>query len=68
VAPITTTIRGISTEVTLTTENGLANPSVASCDNLTTIPKSVLGEQIGILLDRQESLLSQAMSAAFDLD
>jgi mRNA interferase MazF len=68
VAPITGTIRGIWTEVTLRTDIGLGIPSVARWDNLTTIPKSVLGEQIGILLDRQESLLSQAMSAAFDLD
>src|SRR4051794_30307739 len=68
VAPITTTIRGVSTEVPLTVENGMAGPSVASCDNITTIPKSVLGEQIGILLDRQESALSVAIRAAFDLD
>jgi mRNA interferase MazF len=68
VVPITTTIRGISTEVPLTAENGLASPSVASCENVTTIPKNVLGEQIGILLDRQESMLSEAIRAAFDLD
>jgi mRNA interferase MazF len=68
VAPITTTIRGISSEVTLSAENGLAGPSVVSCDNITTIPTNVLGEQIGILLDRQEALLSEAIRAAFDLD
>lgn len=68
VAPITTTIRGLSTEVPLDAANGLAAPSVASCDNLTTIPKTVLGEQIGSLLDRQEEPLSEAIRAAFDLD
>lgn len=68
VAPITTTVRGLSTEVPLDVANGLAAPSVASCDNLTTIPKAALGEQIGSLLDRQEGALSEAIRAAFDLD
>ncbi len=68
VAPITTTIRGLSTEVPLDAANGLAAVSVASCDNLTTIPKTALGEQIGSLIDRQEGALSEAIRAAFDLD
>jgi mRNA interferase MazF len=68
VAPITTTIRGLSTEVRVGTANGLAGPSVVSCDNINTIPASVLGMQIGILLGRQESDLRDAIQAAFDLD
>ena len=68
VAPITTTIRGLSTEVPVDVENGLAGASVASCDNVTTIPKAALGEQIGSLLDRQEQTLSEAIRASFDLD
>ena len=68
VAPITTNIRGLSTEVPLTVDNGLAGPSVASCDNITTIPKDVLGAQIGVLLDHQEPILSEAIRSAFDLD
>jgi mRNA interferase MazF len=68
VAPITTTIRGLSTEVPVDTTNGLAGPSVVSCDNINTIPASALGVQIGVLLDRQEQDLSDAIQAAFDLD
>jgi mRNA interferase MazF len=68
VAPITTTIRGLSTEVAVDVENGLAGPSVVSCDNITTIPTSVLGVQVGVLLDRQEAALANAIRAAFDLD
>jgi mRNA interferase MazF len=68
VAPITTTIRGLSTEVHLDAANGLSGPSVVSCDNLTTIPVEALGAQIGMLLDRQEQRLSEAIQAAFDLD
>jgi mRNA interferase MazF len=68
VAPITTTIRGLSTEVPVDAANGLAGPSVVSCDNITTIPTTTLGAQIGTLLDRQERALSDAIQAAFDLD
>jgi mRNA interferase MazF len=68
VAPITTTVRGLSTEVPVDAANGLASASVVSCDNVTTIPKAALGEQIGRLLDSQEGSLSQAIRAAFDLD
>lgn len=68
VAPITTTIRGLSTEVHVDMANGLAGPSVVSCDNVTTIPTSALRSQIGVLLDRQEAYLGDAISAAFDLD
>lgn len=68
VAPITTTIRGLSTEVPVGADNGLNQSSVISCDNITTIPASVLGSQIGFLLPRQEAALSTAIRAAFDLD
>lgn len=68
VALITTTIRGLSTEVPVDAANGLAAPSVVSCDNITTIPADALGAQIGVLFDRQEPQLSKAIQAAFDLD
>jgi mRNA interferase MazF len=68
VAPITTTVRGLSTEVRLDATNGLAGPSVASCDNVTTIPVDTLGAQIGMLLAHQEQALADAIRAAFDLD
>lgn len=68
VAPITTTVRGLSTEVPVDASNGLTGPSVVSCDNVTTIPVSALGAQIGVLLNRQEPALSSAIAAAFDLE
>jgi mRNA interferase MazF len=68
VAPITTTIRGLSTEVRVDAANGLAGPSAVSCDNVTTIPANAVGPQIGVLLDRQEPALNDAIRAAFDLD
>ena len=68
VAPITATIRGLSSEVAVDAANGLEGPSVVSCDNITTIPTDVLGRQIGVLLDSQEPALTDAVTAAFDLD
>jgi mRNA interferase MazF len=68
VAPITTTIRGLSTEVAVGTANGLDRESVISCDNIVTVPKSALGRQIGHLLPPQEARLTEAIHAAFDLD
>ena len=68
VAPITTTIRGLSSEVGVDAKNGLTGPSVVSCDNITTIPSDAVGEQIGVLLDSQEPALGEAIVAAFDLD
>lgn len=68
VAPITSTIRGLSTEVPVGRENGLAQDSVVFCDNIVTIPTAALRRRIGYLLPSQESALSLAIRAAFDLD
>ena len=68
VAPITTTVRGLSTEVSVGTANGLEAQCVVACDHVTTIPVAALGEQIGHLLGHQEPELSNAIRAAFDLD
>jgi mRNA interferase MazF len=68
IAPITGTIRGLSTEVSVGPANGLDNPSAVACDHVTTIPKDALGVRIGLLLDEQEQDLSDAIRAAFDLD
>jgi mRNA interferase MazF len=68
VAPITTTIRGLSTEVGVGPANGLNGRCVVACDHVTTIPVTALGRQVGRLLDEQEANLTSAMHAAFDLD
>ncbi len=68
VAPITTTICGLSTEVPVGRRNGLYQASVISCDNIVTVPVAALGPQIGYLLPAQEAALTNAIHAAFDLD
>ncbi|PWJ47130.1 mRNA interferase MazF [Quadrisphaera granulorum] len=67
VAPITSTIRGISSEVRVGTRNGLEHDSVVSCDTITTIPTEDIGDTIGLLFDDQEPELARAISDAFDL-
>jgi mRNA interferase MazF len=67
VAPITSTIRGLSTEVPVGAENGLDHDSVISCDSLTTVPIDCLRYQVGSLNPQQERQLTEAIKVAFDL-
>lgn len=67
VAPITTTVRGLSTEVAVGAANGVDHDSVVSCDTIVTVPASTLGRQLGFLLDDQEPALSEVIRNAFDL-
>lgn len=67
VAPISRTIRGLSTELPVGPDNGLAEDSVVSCDNILTVPVATLGRHVGYLLPAQELQLSESMRAAFDL-
>ncbi len=68
VAPITTTRRGLSTELAVGPDNGLDHDCVVSCDNIVTVPKTALGRLMGYLLPAQERELAEAICAAFDLD
>jgi mRNA interferase MazF len=67
VAPITSTIKGLSSEVLLGTRNGLEQRCVASIDNTLTIPSAALGRTIGFLFEDQERALAWAVVHAFDL-
>ena len=68
VAPITTTIRGLSTEVRLGPANGVDHDCVVSCDNVVTVPVETLGRMVGYLLPSQELELTRALMLAYDLD
>lgn len=68
VAPITTTIKGLSSEVLVGPQNGLDHDCVVSLDNVLTIPKELLGRTIGFLSADQELLLARAVVLAYDLD
>lgn len=68
VAPITSMVRGIHTEIAVGPDNGLDHACAVSVDNITTIPVTALGRRIGYLLPHQERALSEAISFAFDLE
>lgn len=44
---ITSTLRGLSTEVPVGSANGLQSEGVVSCDNIITVPTEALGPQVG---------------------
>lgn len=67
VAPITSTVRGLSSEVPVGRRNGLDHDSAINLDLITTIPRANLVRPIGMLLDDQERALARAFQSAFDL-
>jgi mRNA interferase MazF len=47
VAPITSTVRGIASEVTLGTETGLRHISAVNLDHVVTVPREGLRSYVG---------------------
>ncbi len=68
VALITSTVKGLSSEVAVGPANGLDLDSVISLDNDVTIPAALLGRTVGYLTSGQEALLARAVVLAYDLD
>jgi mRNA interferase MazF len=60
-APVTTTIRGIPTEVPLGIAHGLDRQCVASLDNLTLVERRLLREKIGQVDDYTMAGLCRAL-------
>jgi mRNA interferase MazF len=68
VAPITSTIRSIPTEVVLNKDDGLPDTCAANFDNLQTVPKSNIGDRITRLTARRMEEAAEAVSFALGLD
>ena len=68
VAPITSTIRSIPTEVVLTEADGLPTTCAANFDNLQTVPKSNIGDRIARLTARRMKEAGAAVSFALGFD
>jgi mRNA interferase MazF len=64
VAPLTSTIRSIPTELVLTTEDGLPEICAASFDNLQTVPKTNVSAPIAHLSAAQMKLAAAAVAFA----
>lgn len=61
---ITTTIRGIAEEVTLGRADGLSKRCVANCDNVRTVPRSVLTTKAGALAAGRQPEIKRALGYA----
>lgn len=68
VAMITSTVRGIASEVPLNSEHGLEHASAANCDNLLTLTKPRLGKRRGTLSFEDVARLDGALRFALQLD
>jgi len=47
VGPVTSTVRGLNTEVSLTEEDGFRKPCVVNLDNLQLVSRSILVRRVG---------------------
>lgn len=68
IAPITSTIRSIPTEVVLTEDDGMPNICAASFDSLQTVSKSNIGDRIARLTARRMKEAGAAVSFALGLN
>ena len=68
IAPITSTIRSIPTEVILTEDDGLPGICAANFDNLQTVPKTNIGDRIARLTSgrMKEAAAAAAFALGFD--
>lgn len=68
IAPITSTIRGIPSEVVLTVADGLFNDCAANFDNIQTVQKANLGAFITHLSAAKMRAVRAAIEFALGLD
>ena len=68
VAPITTTVRDIPSEVYLTRNDGLLTECAANMDNLQTVPKSKVGSLITSLTAARMADVNRAVAFALGRD
>ena len=68
VAPVTTRIRGISSEVLLGTADGMPQECVANLDTITTIPRECLRSRLTALNSRKIKEIEAAIHFALGME
>ena len=68
VAPITSTMRGIPTEVFLDRSDGVPSDSAVNLDHIQTIPKNKVGALLATLSDYRMAEVQQAVGFALGFD
>jgi mRNA interferase MazF len=66
-APVYTAYSGLSTQVPVGIEDGLKHESAIHCDELVSLPKSMLTNYIGRLSETGRDQLDAALKAALQL-
>ena len=67
IAPITTTVRDIPSEVFLSTDDGMQRDCAINCDHIQTVPKGKIGGQITQLSPTQMHAVTKAVGFALSL-
>jgi mRNA interferase MazF len=67
IAPITSTVRNIPSEVFLTKADGMLRDCAVNCDHLQTVPKGKIGPLITSLLPAKMIDVGQAIRFALDI-
>lgn len=67
VAPVTSTIRDIPSEVALTKDDGMPRPCAVNCDHIQTVAKGRLGSRITALSEDKMSDVAKSIGFALNL-
>lgn len=67
VAPVTSVIRGIPTEVILSTDDGLPRPCAVNCDHIQTVARGRIGSRVAALSNEKMILVARATGFALNL-
>jgi len=67
-APVFSSYDGLSTQVSVGTEEGLKHESSIHCDELVSLPKSALTNFVGSLSSGKEAELEEALKIALSLE
>ena len=66
-APVYTAYDGLGTQVPVGVADGLRHESSIHCDEVVSLPKSVLTDYVGSLSPQKIAMLNRALRVAFDL-
>ena len=67
IAPVTSTVRDIPSEVVLSHRDGMARECAVNCDHIQTISKNKLGALVGVLTPVKMAEVDKAIHFALDL-
>ena len=66
-APVYSAFHGLASQVAIGIEEGLKHDSAIHCDELVSLPKSVLTDYVGSLSSAKLSELNRALAVALDI-